>query len=329
MADMLSPYIQKQDTRFWDAIPATVKVAVTLYKLCQGASLLICSEQFALGKSTVCLSVQEVVRAVNVHFRHEIAWPSGNRLLQSMADFRDCCGLPGVVGAIDGTHFQIKKPSIGPKDYFYFKTGGYTLQCQAVVDRQKRFLDVAVGMPGSTNDVRVLRRSALYRLATTTNQLFDVAYAQEGFSPYLIGDKGYPLLPWLLTPYRDLPRGNRSLQERLFNRKLSTGRCVVENAFGILKQSFRELGRLSELHVTSLPDVIVACCLLYNMLLNQDPEDVALLLEVLQREGMVPAVDDDLEVEAPPPGPPTQDYARGDLKRTELASYLARQRNLP
>jgi hypothetical protein len=44
----------------------------------------------------------------------EISWPSGNRLLQCMADFRDWCGLPGVVGAIDGTHFEIKKWSIAP-----------------------------------------------------------------------------------------------------------------------------------------------------------------------------------------------------------------------
>lgn len=82
-------------------------------------------------------------------------------------------------------------------------------------------------------------------------------------------------------PYRDLLIGNRSIQEKLFNMKLSTERCVVENAFGILKQSFCELGRLSEIHVTSFPDVIVACCLLHSMLLNQHLDDVALLLEVL------------------------------------------------
>jgi hypothetical protein len=280
LSDLLSADIQKQDTSFRHAIPATVKVAVTLYKLCQGASFLICSEQFAIGKSIVCQAIQDVVRVVNVHLRHQIEWPRGNRLIQGMSDFQDWCGLPGVVGAIAGTHFQIKKPSIGAEDYYYFKSGGFSMQCQAVVDRHKRFVDLSVGMPGSTNDMRVLRRSSLYHLATTTNQLFDVAYAQHGFSPYLIGDKGYPLYPWLMTPYRDLPIGNRSLQERLFNRKLSTGRCVVENAFGILKQSFRELGRVSELHVTALPDVIVACCLLHNMLLNQHPNEVALLLEV-------------------------------------------------
>jgi hypothetical protein len=75
-----------------------------------------------------------------------------------MSDFQDWCGMLGVVSAIDGIHVEIKKPSIGPKDYYYFKSGGFSMQCQVVVDRHKRFLDVSVGMRGNTNDMRVLRR---------------------------------------------------------------------------------------------------------------------------------------------------------------------------
>ena len=90
-------------------------------------------------------------------------------------------------------------------------------------------------MPRSTNDVRVLHRSALYTLATTKN-LFDLEYADEGFMPYLLGDKGYPLYTWLVTSFRELPHGGVcSVEDRLLNHKLRTGRCVVENAFGILK----------------------------------------------------------------------------------------------
>jgi hypothetical protein len=76
-----------------------------------------------------------------------------------MEDFREWCDLPGVVGAINGTHFDIRKPHHLLEDYFYFKSGGYSMQCQAVVDREKHFLDVYVGMPGSTNDCRMLKRS--------------------------------------------------------------------------------------------------------------------------------------------------------------------------
>lgn len=69
-----------------------------------------------------------------------------------MEEFWDFFGLRGVVGAIDGTHFDVRRPTISPEDYFYFKSGGYTMQCQAVIDKSKRFIDLSVGMPGITND---------------------------------------------------------------------------------------------------------------------------------------------------------------------------------
>ena len=36
-----------------------------MYKLTQGTSLLCCSKQFAIGKTTMCKVVREVVRAIN------------------------------------------------------------------------------------------------------------------------------------------------------------------------------------------------------------------------------------------------------------------------
>ena len=83
--------------------------------------------------------------------------------------------------AIDRTHFDIKKPTIALEDYFYFKIGGYSMHCQAIIEKNKRFLDVYVGMPGSMNDSCVLKGSTLYRLTRSIN-LFDEALSQEGFS---------------------------------------------------------------------------------------------------------------------------------------------------
>jgi hypothetical protein len=55
-------------------------------------------------------------------------------------------------------------------------------------------LDLYLGMPGSTNDARVLCRSSLYYTAMHEN-LFDPQFSKDGFPPYLLGDSGYPLLP--------------------------------------------------------------------------------------------------------------------------------------
>ena len=171
-----------------------VCVAVTLFKLTHGASLFVCSEMFVVRKSTCSAILRKIVRAINNCFRHEISWPIGKRLQQVQHDFQQLCGLPSVVGAIDGMHINISKSRYGPKDYYYFKSRRYTLNYQAVVDSNKWFLDLYLDMPGSTNDARVLRRSSLYHLAMFEN-LFDARHAVEGFSPYLLGDNGYPLLP--------------------------------------------------------------------------------------------------------------------------------------
>ena len=192
MASVLAPHCQRQDTRYQKAIPMRVKIACVLYKLVQGASLLMCSELFAVGQSIVSMYLRDVVYAINLEFRAEISFPRGQRLRNNMHAFHEFCGLLGVVGAIDGTHIHIRKPYVGPEDYFYFKSLGYSIHMQAIVDRSKRFVDLSVGMPGSTHDSRVLRRSALYQQAES-GTLFDEGINVNGFMPYLLGDSGYPL----------------------------------------------------------------------------------------------------------------------------------------
>jgi len=61
---------------------------------------------------------------------------------------------------------------------------------------------------------------------------------------------------------------------------------MVENAFGTLKHTFRELLNKSDLHVVFLPDVIVACAILHNMLLGQSHEEVENLLQILKTKGL-------------------------------------------
>jgi hypothetical protein len=246
LSSLLKPHVQRQDTKYHLAIPVLVRVAVTLFKLTHGASLFVCSEMFAIKKNTFSAVLRETVRAINDCLRHEISWPTGEKLQQTQRDFQELCGLLALVGAIDGTHISIAKPRYRAEDYYYYKSGDYTLNCQAVVDSKKQFLDLYLSMPGSTNDARVLRHSSLYRLGMSGN-LFDAHYVMDGFSPYLLGDSGYPLLPWLMVPHKNVR--NFTVLETLFNRKLRKGRCMVENAFGILKQTFGELLVKSDLDV--------------------------------------------------------------------------------
>jgi hypothetical protein len=65
LADLLKLHVQKQDTKYRLVVPVLIRIACTLFKLSHGASLFICSEMFAVGKSTVSMMLREVVHAIN------------------------------------------------------------------------------------------------------------------------------------------------------------------------------------------------------------------------------------------------------------------------
>lgn len=90
------------------------------------------------------------------------------------------------------------------------------------------FIDVSTGWPGSMHDARVLRLSSLYRKATNDEILTKPENVIEGVAvrPLILGDSGYPLLPWLIGPYPQSATMTRD-QSR-FNNAMNKSRVVVE-----------------------------------------------------------------------------------------------------
>lgn len=78
-----------------------------------------------------------------------------------------------------------------------------------------------------------------------------------------MGDSAYPCLKQLLVPYKD--NGHLTRAQRIFNSKLSSCRVVIENAFGCLKQRFRQLYHFKLRDIIRMVQVIHACCVLHNM----------------------------------------------------------------
>ncbi|MCO5559234.1 hypothetical protein L7F22_012829 [Adiantum nelumboides] len=129
------------------------------------------------------------------------------------------------------------------------------------------FLDVFAGFPGSVNDIRLLKNSALYSSVECGLILNGAEYGQGSFSirEFIVADGGYPLLPWLMIPYTTPTIAT----EKLFNYKLSSIKIVVERAFGILKMRWRYLlGNVMKPCPQNLSRAIVVCCMLQNMCLE-------------------------------------------------------------
>lgn len=84
---------------------------------------------------------------------------------------------------------------------------------------------------------------------------------------FLKGDSGYPLEPWLLTPYRN---ARENTAESYFNDRFSKGRSIIERVFGVLKSRFRCLLAARELHYSPerVVQIMNVCCALHNICLD-------------------------------------------------------------
>lgn len=80
------------------------------------------------------------------------------------------------------------------------------------------------------------------------------------FTGYLLGDRGYPCLPYLLTPYPDPEPG----PQQRYNLAHCRTRARVEMTIGMLKARFQCLQRLRVTPERAC-DIIVACVILHNI----------------------------------------------------------------
>jgi hypothetical protein len=85
------------------------------------------------------------------------------------------------------------------------------------------------------------------------------------FPPYIMGDKGYPLISWIMTPFKE--EGHLFVLELLHNKKHKRGHLVMENVFNIPKKTFHELLAKFYFSVSFLLNVFTCCHLLHNLLI--------------------------------------------------------------
>ena len=239
-------------------LPPDKVCAIGLWRLKEGqASYQTIGTQFQVGKTTAQTAtiafVQSIIAVFEkdyVHFpqnQEEVADASTKFAAYSKGVFS------GAIGAIDGTHIPIHKPDEkNDKHHRYInRKNKPSLNCMAVVDRNRIFNYFLARWPGSVGDARILANCGL---------------ASGSFLPgghYLIGDAGFPLKPWLLTPYRESP--NMHPDSRLYNEKLSSSRMVVEQSFGELKSRWRVL--LHGIHAIPerAAEMALSCVILHNI----------------------------------------------------------------
>lgn len=168
--------------------------------------------------------------------------------------------FPGCIGALDGKHVLIRNPQDGGSDYYNYK-GSYSIILLGLVDADYCFLYIDVGAQGRISDGGLLQDSLLY-------QYLEQNRLETPPGSVIVGDDAFPLKPFLMKPYS---RRDMSLEERIFNYRLSRARNPSENAFGILVAKFRIFEKPIPLSPDKVTRVVKAAVALHNWLRKTSP----------------------------------------------------------
>lgn len=162
-----------------------------------------------------------------------------------------------------------------------------------------------VGWPGSVHDGRVWRNSTLKQnLATFLSNIPSVPVAAqhanndqmhyEHVSPFILADSAYPSTKHIVPTFRTT-ECNRDQTVKKLNKKLSSIRYCIEQAFGICKGRFRLLQRpleCSKDDVTRATKLITVIFTLHNFIIDQNLEE-----DNLNDIAWIRNIDDDEEEE--------------------------------
>ncbi|KAJ3640453.1 hypothetical protein Zmor_003747 [Zophobas morio] len=272
-------------------IPSHIKILATLHFYATGSYQLSAGQgyHFAISQSSMSRCINEVTNIVNQYLLHEwIVFPATeNERNNFKREFYENFHFPRCLGAIDCTHVAIIAP---PENYpalpYYCRKGFYSINCQIIVSSNLKILGLNARFPGSTHDSAIWQAS---NIKTTLQNLY-----LRGDDSLLIGDSGYPLQPFLITPFEN-PEENSP--ESRYNYHFIRARNVIERLNGVLKSRFRCLlkHRVLNYRPTVAGKIIYSCGVLHNIaqhyndnlreneIIEEDEEDD--FNEIVMRDG--------------------------------------------
>ncbi|XP_065356054.1 putative nuclease HARBI1 [Calliphora vicina] len=242
------------------AVPPKIQLASTLLLLASGGFQNTVGNDFLIGvgQSTLSKIIKRVVNEMESKLCSKFIEFNLDNCDDSKQFFLQKYKIPGVIGCIDGTHFGLQKP---PNEHMFFNRKGFhSLNSMIICDHKYRILAINSKYGGAAHDSFVWKQSE-------ERILLEQKYSSNLRNFWLLGDSGYPLEPWLLTPYRSPQEGS---MESRFNDIHSKARCVVERTIGILKARWKILchdkrSRYSPQKVAKFSNV---CAALHNICIH-------------------------------------------------------------
>lgn len=127
--------------------------------------------------------------------------------------------FPRCIGAIDCTHVRIQSPGDEEAEIYRNRKGFFSINVQTVSDPNLRIENIVARWPGSAHDSTIFQNCNL-------RQRFERGHFKDFL---LVGESGYPVTNYLLTPLRN----PRSRAEDIYNESQITTRNAVERSYGV------------------------------------------------------------------------------------------------
>ncbi|XP_063837186.1 putative nuclease HARBI1 [Ostrinia nubilalis] len=171
-----------------------------------------------------------------------------------MIRFSNKFQMPGVLGCIDCTHVAIVSPEENEERY-YCRKQYHSLNVQLISNADMQIMSVDASFGGATHDSFIWANHPI-------KDHMEVISRNEAI--WLLGDSGYPLRRYLMTPITDT---SPDTPEAHYTYLHVRTRNVVERTIGLLKARFRCLLVHRVLHYSPpvAAFIVNACVILHNI----------------------------------------------------------------
>ncbi|KAF7073280.1 hypothetical protein CFC21_078300 [Triticum aestivum] len=243
-------------------------VAIVLRRLYSSEPPETIGSTVGVNESTVLLVTESFVAVLCNRAKHHLLWPDSSRMYKIKSMFDKIHNMNNCCGVICTTRIPF-----GPnRDSEYY----CSVIMQVIIDPEMRFTNIWLASTGSMNPFSILHNSSLFNECQKGDLLngnkLKVALDGSEVGEYIIGDVEYPLLPWLLTPYKEEELSDSKVE---FNRRHSAATtCMLNNVLARFKGTWKYLQEETwwPVNPDTLSNIINACCILHNIVIDMEDD---------------------------------------------------------
>nr|CAI5836615.1 unnamed protein product [Callosobruchus analis] len=202
-----------EETSRGDTVPFHLEVFAALLFYAHGGYQTTVGDDFNLGMSQPVISraIRKISSLIAIHLSPlYIKFPVTAEEVSVVKDgFFEVHQFPNLIGVIDCTHIAIVLPKVDDPTN------------PAIFDSKLMITNVYARYPGAVHDAAIWESSNIQRHLRQK-------YVEGRRNCYLLGDSGYPLQPWLMTPVLD---ARPNTPEAMYNSLHTSNDILTEDRF--------------------------------------------------------------------------------------------------